>query len=49
MGEIEIKWIYDVFNLVKIYVQFNQFMQLDDLDIDNVFEIRELGFAHRVS
>jgi hypothetical protein len=24
-------------------------MQLNGLDIDSVFEIRELGFAHRVS
>jgi hypothetical protein len=49
VGEIEIKWIYDVFNLVEVYVQFNQFMQLNGLDIDGVFEIRELGFVYRVS
>jgi hypothetical protein len=30
-------------------MQFDQFVQLDGLNIDSVFEIRELGFAHRVS
>jgi hypothetical protein len=49
MGEIEIKWIYDVFNLVEIYVQLDQFVQLNGLNVDGVFEIRELGFAYRVS
>jgi hypothetical protein len=48
MGEIETKWIYDVFDLVEIYVQFDQFVQLDGLDINGVFEIRELDFAYRV-
>jgi predicted DNA-binding helix-hairpin-helix protein len=48
MGEIEIKWIYNVFDLIKIHVQFNQFVQLNDLNIDSVFEIRELDFVHRV-
>jgi hypothetical protein len=49
VGEIEIKWIYDVFNPVEVYVQLDQFVQLDSLNIDGVFEIRELGFAYRVS
>jgi hypothetical protein len=29
-------------------MQLDQFMQLNGLDIDGVFEIRELGFAYRV-
>jgi hypothetical protein len=49
VGEIKTKWIYDVFDPVEIHMQLNQFVQLNGLDVDSVFEIRELGFAHRVS
>jgi hypothetical protein len=49
VGEIETKWIYNVFDPVEVHVQFDQFMQLNGLDVDGVFEIRELGFAYRVS
>jgi hypothetical protein len=49
VGEIETKWIYDVFDPIEVHVQLDQFVQLDGLDVDGVFEIRELGFAHRVS
>jgi hypothetical protein len=29
-------------------MQFNQFMQLNNLNIDGIFEIRELDFVYRI-